>query len=75
MKLTETQKSILEEIKKNLIHGDIAEISKKTKFTPQYVSLVVNPDSHHYNEVIVKLAAALISKRQIADKKILNSIA
>lgn len=74
MELSKTHIEILEGLHGKLRRGDIARIAEKTKFTPEYVGMVLNKDSEHFNENIVNAAIQVISKREQNTKKLLEKV-
>lgn len=74
MKLSKTQIELLVNIKSKLRRGDIPSIAEKTGLTENYVGMVLNPDSDHFNEIIVTEAVNLIAEREQNTKKLLESI-
>ncbi|MBA3673473.1 MAG: hypothetical protein H0W75_00700 [Chitinophagaceae bacterium] len=75
MLLDKTQIELLKSIQGKLRRGDKTLIAKKTKFTPMYVWMVLNPDHEYYNEIIVAEAVKIISNREQNRQKLLKSIA
>lgn len=75
MKLSNTQKEILANIKGKLRRGDANSIAKITSKSLNYVGMVLNPDSDHYNEYIVTEAVRIITEREQSTQKLLETIA
>lgn len=74
MQLSKTHIEILEGIQGKLRRGDITRIAEKTKFTPEYVGMVLNKDSEHFNEKIIDVAIKVIAKREQSTKNLLEKL-
>lgn len=74
MTLSAKDIELLQEIQRKLRRGDITEIAKNTGKTREYVGMVLNPNSDHFNQAIVSEAFDLIYNREQGTAKLLESI-
>ncbi len=74
MKLTNSQKSVLQRINKSLEVGDLRIIAEKTGLTYEYVRRVINPFIGNYNNDVIGAAIELITERERIRKETLSQL-
>jgi DNA-binding phage protein len=74
MILSNAQIELLESIQSKIRRGDISAIAEKTGLTREYVGMVLNPDSDHFNESIITEAVEIIATREQNTKNLLKKI-
>lgn len=61
--------NLLKKLRGELRHGDNSIIAERTGFTPTYVGMCLNPNTHFYNDAIVNEAIKLVEENAAETQK------